>query len=269
MSNNCLVKKLKGSVNNSNLPRFGAISLSIITREGVIPSSESQMLRINSNLGDTIKIVIEGDGHFTDSTLQEDYGKEYTNVAISDNRTVYFSPGNYKAYILGIKYGRTLIINTAYSLPSNSCVILDDIADLQYESSIRCQMRLAKGDIANLKNLHYSQIGIDLGELNEGDVYGNFNELGNAINDEPNSYIVLAKLQSVTGDIIDFVDTYINKGNTNSINLWLGGSGIKYNGESLPSSNFLIKNITTTSFEVEFDSTVDTWNKQGDEWVKV
>lgn len=273
METNCLIKTLKSSIENSNLSRFNSISLSIFTRDGVTPDSSIQRLNI-SFPGGPFKIIIDGDGYFTDSTLQQNLGKTF--VGNSGNSTIYFSPGNYKAYILGVKYGKNIVINTEQSTKQNSCILLDNISDLQYENRMRIQMRSAKGDVSSLKNIghFYGGVAVDFGEVNPGDVYGDFTVLGNVEYSHPidsfGNHIVLAGLPAVTGEVVNFVDTYIKKGNTYDINLVLRNSGITYDNNPV-SDNLLIQNISSTSFEVKHTTgshITDVWSKQGDIWVK-
>jgi hypothetical protein len=122
---NCLVTKLKGTVQNSDLLRVGELRICVHKIDN--PSSETQ--RINLNFTEDVKLEIIGDGYFTNATLVSNLGKSLTAKANTES-LVYVSNGDFEIAILN-KYALTKI-NTR----TNKKTAIKDIADLKYSSSI-------------------------------------------------------------------------------------------------------------------------------------
>lgn len=70
---NCILTKLKGSVNNDNLPIFGEIQLGV---------DDERVSTINIQADGALRYKLTGNGYFTDSTGTEDYGKETTSSGV-------------------------------------------------------------------------------------------------------------------------------------------------------------------------------------------
>ena len=122
---NCLVTKLKGTVQNSDLLRVG--ELRICVHKIYNPNGETQ--RINLNFTEDVKLEIIGDGYFTNATLVSNLGKSLTAKANTES-LVYVSNGDFEIAILN-KYALTKI-NTR----TNKKTAIKDIADLKYSSSL-------------------------------------------------------------------------------------------------------------------------------------
>lgn len=122
---NCLVTKLKGTVQNSNLLRVGEMRLCVHRIDN--PNGETQ--RINLNFTEDVKLEIIGDGYFTNATLVSNLGKSLTAKANTES-LVYVSNGDFEIAILN-KYALTKI-NTR----TNKKTAIKDIADLKYSSSL-------------------------------------------------------------------------------------------------------------------------------------
>lgn len=71
---NCLMTKLKASVNNDNLPIFGEMIIDI--------ADDNRVSAINIQADGALEYRLIGNGHFTDSTGAEDYGKSLTTSGI-------------------------------------------------------------------------------------------------------------------------------------------------------------------------------------------
>lgn len=102
---NCLVTKLKASVNNNSLPKLGVLTLErvYIANE---TSSDAQ-LGIPRKLlpeGVDFTLTIIGDGYFSSQYGGESIGKEITVRKASSNTAYYTSNGNYKIEV-NPKYG--------------------------------------------------------------------------------------------------------------------------------------------------------------------
>ena len=79
--NKCLVTKLNGSSNNSELLRLGEMRMKILKVSN--PTEHTQGFSIGVNKTVTLEIV--SDGYFTDKTLTVNKGKNATlNVGIND-----------------------------------------------------------------------------------------------------------------------------------------------------------------------------------------
>lgn len=122
---NCLVTKLKGPVQNSNLLRVGELRICVHKIDN--PNGETQ--RINLNFTEDIKLEIIGDGYFTNATLVSNLGKSLT-VKANVESLVYVSNDDFEIAILN-KYALTKI-NTR----TNKKTAIKDIADLKYSSSL-------------------------------------------------------------------------------------------------------------------------------------
>lgn len=121
----CLVTKLKGTVQNSNLLRVGELRICVHKIDN--PNGETQ--RINLNFTEDIKLEIIGDGYFTNATLVSNLGKSLTAKANTES-LVYVSNGDFEIAILN-KYALTKI-NTR----NNKKTAIKYIADLKYSSSL-------------------------------------------------------------------------------------------------------------------------------------
>lgn len=264
--NNCLVTKLKATVNDDSLPTFGAIPLIIRTINGVTPTAVTQALGVRRLTEDTtIKIV--GDGYFTDATLTQNLGKT-ANLYADTTNTVYFSPGNYRAEIFA-RYVDCVYINNSEALPSNSPILLD-VTNLAYIPSLAMQVRGCTGNIECLAGITIpsSESFFDLGASANGDypLTGNFEVLGNCKTTKNNQYFIIpgnSANNKVTGEIVNFVDNYIKAGNTYDVYLWCKGL-ITYNGDT--PVNMKVHIISSTSWTATYNETTDTWVKNGDTW---
>lgn len=165
----CLVTKLKGTVNNDSLPKIGELRIKF--RKVSRPSVDSQYLNL-STVG-TQSITIVGDGYFTDSTLSQNKG---TTLSITgNNNIVYVSntncevsiPNKYNITDLNLGNNSKKIFNKELDLdqlkcsPLNSINVpyvnliggLDDLKNITSLMSIIMQGSNVTGNISSLKNL--------------------------------------------------------------------------------------------------------------------
>lgn len=150
---NCLVTKLKGTVQNSNLLRVGEMRICVHRIDN--PSSETQ--RINLNFTEDVKLEIIGDGYFTNNTLVSNLGKSL--IAKANVETlVYFSNGDFEIAILN-KYALTKI-----NAKTSKKAAIKDIVDLKYSSSLSYLAINSVenvgyfSDIKSLTNLNYLSV---------------------------------------------------------------------------------------------------------------
>ena len=153
----CLVTKLNGSSNNSELLKLGELRIGI--SKVASPSEWTQSFSLKCNKDITLEII--GDGYFTGSNLSENKGKKLTIIASPDTSTpFYVSNGDFKLSILD-KYSITALGNYAIYKDEFVNVPLDnksisDIDVLKYSKDIT-SLNLLKsrvsGDIAALRTL--------------------------------------------------------------------------------------------------------------------
>lgn len=184
---NCLVTKLKGTVQNSDLLRVGELRICVHKIDN--PSSETQ--RINLNFTEDVKLEIIGDGYFTDKTLVSNLGKTLTAKANVET-LVYVSNGEFEIAILN-KYALTKI-NTR----TNKKTAIKDIADLKYSSSLNylainsVENVGSFSDIKSLATLSYLAIS-------DANINGNLSDLGTLTN---LSYLIIGNTSNKsTGDV--------------------------------------------------------------------
>ena len=151
----CLVTKLNGSSNNSELLRLGEMRIGISKIDS--PNHWTQSFRITVNKLTVLEII--GDGYFTDVNLTANNGKKITlNPNVSEK--VYVSNGNFEVAILD-KYALVGIFdydtysegNSTYSQKNKS---ISDIGFFKYSTALTSfglSNTNISGDIANLKSL--------------------------------------------------------------------------------------------------------------------
>ena len=150
--NRCLVTKLNGSSNNSELLRLGEMRIKIAKVEN--PTKATQGFRIDVLKPVTLEIV--SDGYFTDETLATNKGKTITLV--SGANSIWVSNDDVEIAILD-KYSVSMIAGYYISQPANEIYaknICLDISGLKYSAamtSLSLSDSQVTGDISNLKNL--------------------------------------------------------------------------------------------------------------------
>lgn len=185
---NCLVTKLKGTVQNSNLLRVGEMRLCVHRTDN--PSSETQ--RINLNFTEDVKLEIIGDGYFTNNTLVSNLGKSLI-VKANIETLVYVSNGNFEIAILN-KYALTKI-NTK---TTNKKTAIKDIADLKYSSGLKYLATNSVenigyfSDIKSLTNLSYLAVS-------DANINGNLSDLKSLTN---LTYLIIGNTSNkITGNV--------------------------------------------------------------------
>ena len=147
---NCLVTKLKGSVNNNELLRIREMRMRIAKVGN--PTDANRGFTISVNKPVVLEIV--GDGYFTDKTLAENKGKTIT-LNTGDNG-VWVSNDNVEIAILD-KYSITAISSLYPQSTASYGSSMDlNLSDLKYSTalnSLNLGGTKVTGDIANLKGL--------------------------------------------------------------------------------------------------------------------
>lgn len=165
----CLVTKLNGSSNNSDLLRIGEMRIKFNKVSN--PTAITQCIKLN--VARDTKLEIIGDGYFTDSSLAQNKGKNLT-ITANTNTNVYVSNNDIELAILD-KYAIAAIFveenfngNAAFDIDFlkystqltylylNNIPVYGDIAafkNLTNLTALRLSNTNISGDIVNLKDL--------------------------------------------------------------------------------------------------------------------
>ena len=142
----CLVTKLNGAVDNSNLLKIGELRIKIVSAPN--PSKLTQGMDLQFTEPTEVSIV--GDGYFTDENLSANYGK----VKTITNERFFISNGNYELSIKN-KYKVSLIsgINRNVSGVNDGKYKSINIDGLKYSNSLTwIDIATAEGNISAFKN---------------------------------------------------------------------------------------------------------------------
>ena len=152
----CLVTKLNGVVDNSNLLKIGEFRIKIISAPN--PSKLTQGMDLQFTEPTEVSIV--GDGYFTDENLSANYGK----IKTITSEKFFISNGNYELSIKN-KYKVSLIsgINRNVSGTNEGKYKSINIDGLKYSNSLTwIDVSTAEGDISAFKNaLSLMFIGVE------------------------------------------------------------------------------------------------------------
>lgn len=134
-----LVTKLKGSVNNNNLPRLGTITIKAIYVEGTLDANKQQMLKIKTST--PVDISVDNGGSFATTAAGLSTNPQTTFTTTGNGTytdTLYFSNGNYNVYI-NDKYSiKSLILGEgSFSSPTDVQHVLQlNASMLSYTTSL-------------------------------------------------------------------------------------------------------------------------------------
>ena len=142
----CLVTKLNGSSNNSNLLRIGEMRIKFNKVSN--PTATTQCVIINVSRDTKIEII--GDGYFTGSSLAQNNGKNLT-ITANIATEVYVSNNDIELAILDKYAIRNISIKSNYNGSASF-----DICSLKYSTpliTLYMTNMPTYGDISALKNL--------------------------------------------------------------------------------------------------------------------
>ena len=190
--NKCLVTKLNGSSNNSELLRLGEMRMKILKVSN--PTSLTQGFAISVNKPVVLKIV--DNGYFTDRTLTVNKGKTITlNIGFND---VWVSNDNVEIAILD-KYSITELSlypsQTSVSYIRNKYFNLSDLKYSTALTSLNLSNSQITGDIVNLKNLtSLTSLNLEYSQVN-----------GDIVNLKNLTALIIFRISNtnVTGDIVN------------------------------------------------------------------
>lgn len=170
MSNNCLVTKLKGTVENSNLSVLNTLIIDVKSNAGYSSNMSSIMFKAS----EALVIKTTGSGYFaTTFAGLDDPATRLTELTINanTNQRLYFSNGNYQIYVNN-KY--TLTELTFYNNAGPASQIFSfDMEGIEYSSGITSirTYGTAKGDVSNLSKMTDMVIlNLTLATLVSGDI---------------------------------------------------------------------------------------------------
>ena len=170
-----LVTKLKGSVNNNNLPRLGTITIKAVYVEGTLDANKQQMLKIKTSTPVDISVDNGGSLATTAAGLSTNPQTTFTTTGNGTYLdTLYFSNGNYNVYINDKYSVKSLILGegTLNSPTDVQHVLQLNASMLSYTTSLedfRFHNHSLNGNIDYLAN---SQIKII--QLLYSDIKGDF-----------------------------------------------------------------------------------------------
>ena len=150
----CLITKLNGSVNNSELLKIGELRISFGKVQN--PTKENRSLNIKVNKESKVELI--GDGYFTDENLGANKGKSLL-LSPNTNNYIYIS-NNDVAISISDKYALTGIFHQAVEYPWNASGdkshIKYNLEDLKYSAALTnlsAKSANISGDISALTNL--------------------------------------------------------------------------------------------------------------------
>ena len=157
---NCLLTKLKETVDNNELPILGKVKINVFNS---IQSAETRHIRLDfSTLGNQIECT--GDIHFTDSTLTQDLGKIATGPSDQGYVIAYISAGEGKLIIP--KYNLTSI-NTEldYASSDNFHLNPQELAYCENLRSLTIGGWVLEDSLECLKDLQLTSFGMMFGSF--------------------------------------------------------------------------------------------------------
>lgn len=250
----CLVTKLKGSVNDSTLMKLN--EMRIVKKKASSWNGLSQGFTIA--LDEDAEVSLIGDGYFTDYMGTENYGKvksitknTRTDIFVSNNADVEVSiPNKYALTFLNLRYpsnapgyGTDVDTNRTKSIKGG-------IETLKYctkLTALSIDLTGASGDISALVNLHnLTNLSID-----GNDIYGDIIALSGF---SLLTYLIIANV-SVTGDVRAIMN---NKG---LVNLNLNHSKISGEISNLSGlTNLVSLNLESTDISGDVSATQNMQN---------
>lgn len=148
--NKCLVTKLNGSCNNTNLLRIGEMRVHFAKVDSPTASTQGKTFSFAKDA----ELEIIGDAYFTDVNLSANLGKKITIPAM-DEQGFFVSNANCDVAILN-KYALRKLLTWKRSVPAYGKNISLNIDNLNYSNTltvVSLSDAQATGDIANLKSL--------------------------------------------------------------------------------------------------------------------
>lgn len=208
MSMKTLITKLKGSVNNDNLPKLGVITLKAKQVNGTL-TSEQQYMRLNAkdvSNSNPVVVSVDGNGYFTVGSSST-HLTSYNIVATGANADLHFSNGNYNVYISD-KYRVTKIVLGGYSTSGDTQHVLNlDLSMLSYAISLDTLQASYRSLSGNIEYLAHSPL-TSLQIANVPDVYGDISAFTELIS--------LNTFNSgVEGDLSDIMENPISTSSMN------------------------------------------------------
>ena len=208
---NCLVKKLKATVNNDSLKRLGEITLKTFASNSAI-SAETNQIKILSSGEITVR-VMSGDGYLVDSDLTSNPVKSKTIAA--GNHNVYFTNHD---MILGVG-DASLLRGISAADGTTESVIKNweiDFDEFKFYKDLFTYLVLPgvriRGDIVNLYNCYAGGVGITqwyiggstIGAAGYNNLYGNLDDILLISPDKP--AIPNFSYSKVTGNLTSFIN---------------------------------------------------------------
>lgn len=248
MTNDCLVRELKKSISNENLPLLGKMVIDI-----PIPVTDSRALQLYFNKNTTI--TLQGDGHFTDSTGTQNYGKSLDYSTPGQVLRAYVSQGTHDKVLID-KYAVTGIV-------AGVCIINFNDLDFSPIDSLDLTGSNNTGSLAKVLE-------------NNTLVYLTIRNTTNAPSLEDlakGTHLVSIDMNNaspISGNLEAMLVSQLTTGNRTSgeMSMQFNGTGVKFN--SLPFSDRRMKavfsatgiaciNLKNSQTSAEYVLSTDTW----------
>lgn len=220
----CLVTKLQGSVNDSNLLKIG--EMPIYVRKSNNAQASQYKLTVKT-LKDS-KVEIIGDGYFTDEGMMTNKGKIIT-IPANTITTLWFSNGDYEARISN-KYGITTFnLTDDGSLRENFISInLNDLSFSDNLENLKLTNSKSNGTVESLQGKNLVNVFLSNTEVTGNAKSINIDRLAGLSISAKNISYDLSNLAGTTNLInLGFSNTYLQTGNLSNL---AGNTRLEYIG---------------------------------------
>lgn len=208
---NCLVKKLKATVNNDSLKKLGEITIKTFASNSAI-NAETNQIWIKTSGEITVR-VMSGDGYLVDSDLTSNRVKSKTLAA--GNHSIYFTNHD---MVLGIG-DASLLSGINAGNGATASVIKNweiDFDEFKFYNDLFTYLVLpgvrVRGDIVNLYNCYAGGAGITpwsigsstIGAAGYNNLYGNLNDISSVLSNK--NGIPNFSYSKVTGNLTSLIN---------------------------------------------------------------
>lgn len=229
---NCLVKKLKASV-NADIPLVKLNGMRINIKEMTV-NTHSHGMVLKSSIAQEIKIY---GGYFTDGDLTSNRRSTETLEANTE-KTIYWSN-------------------------NDAVILIDDKRYLLKLSGISGGSEKAKSYYYNLDDFRDVKSLVSV-SCNNSDCYGSIESLGECKNLTGFDF---QKCANIYGDLALLIESLCDNGKS-SLNeyVYTGNTSITLNGSAITASRVPVKINSTTSFNITYSDTKYIYTKSDNVW---
>lgn len=276
---NCLVQKLKSVVDNDKLPILGKLKIKVLDVTST-PAARNFSFRFTEK---AVTIDATGDIHFTDKTLEEDYGQTKTGDINQYDTYGYISTGT--GFILVPKYILTHISTQRdFSSTRNFVYNVSDLASCPSLISLEIMGAVLSEPLDALAKLNLTKIDLGFGKVIPTENFDFVKEMTSltdcgieALTEYNFPIMNFAKLVNLTrlfnryanslkGVLEDFCKAMCGYGRTSGTLVVTGGS-LSFNSVIRGGGTIYTINFTDTGCELSITNGISgTYNKSSDSW---